>query len=116
MLPTPLKKFVQPQSVYQLEYPAHWDQLVEKQGESCGFGPHERDDVGLWISILPFSVDTDKLPAELPKVFQQAVQESHAQNVRRDATLKHYGLIADITKDGEGGNYWILAGGDVVLF
>jgi uncharacterized protein YtpQ (UPF0354 family) len=116
MLPTPLKTFVQPQSVYRLEYPAHWDQLVEKQGESCGFGPHERDDVGLWVSILPFSVDTDKLPAELPRVFEQAVQDSHAQNVRRDDTLKHYGLIADASKDGEGGNFWILAGGDVVLF
>jgi uncharacterized protein YtpQ (UPF0354 family) len=116
MLPTPLKTFVQPQSVYRLEYPAHWDQLVEKQGESCGFGPHERDDVGLWISILPFSVDTDKLPAELPKVFQQAVKDSHAQNVHRDEKLKHYGLIADITREGEGGNFWIMAGGDVVLF
>ncbi len=49
MIPAILKTFVQPQSVYQLEYPGHWDEVIEKEGESCGFGPHDRDDVGLWI-------------------------------------------------------------------
>jgi hypothetical protein len=38
--------------------------VTEKEGEACGFGPHERDDVGLWISILPMSVDTDTLAGE----------------------------------------------------
>jgi uncharacterized protein YtpQ (UPF0354 family) len=112
----PLKKFGHPHSVYRLEYPAHWDQVIEKNGESCGFGPHERDDVGLWISIMPWSVDTDKLPDELPRLIQQALQGADAANLRRDTSLKHYGLVADITKEGQGGNYWILAGGDVVLF
>jgi uncharacterized protein YtpQ (UPF0354 family) len=116
MLAAPVKPFVQPQSVYRLEYPAHWDQVIEKEGISCGFGPHDRDDVGLWISILPFSVDTERLEAELPKAFAQALAESEAVNPRPDPTLRHYGLIADMTKEGEGGHYWILAGGDVVLF
>src|SRR5947209_3907249 len=116
MLPTRLKSFVQPQSVYRLEYPAHWDQVVEKGGASCGFGPHERDDVGLWISIMPASVDTDKLQEELPRMLEQALEKSGAANVRRDETLQGYGLIADMTAAGEGGNYWIVAGGDVVLF
>jgi len=116
MFPTPLKTFVQPHAVYRLECPAHWDQVVEKDGESCGFGPHERDDVGLWISIMPMSVDTNRLQQDLPKLLQQALQHSAAANLRRDDSLRHYGLIADMTKDGEGGHYWIVAGGDVVLF
>jgi uncharacterized protein YtpQ (UPF0354 family) len=116
MLPTPLKRFVQPQSIYRLEYPAHWDQVIEKEGESCGFGPHDRDDVGLWISVLPYSVDTERLEAELPNAFAQAIENTNAANVRRDPTLKHHGLIADITRDGQGGNYWIMGGGDVVVF
>src|SRR6267154_4370109 len=117
MLPsTTLKTFIQPHKVYRLEHPAHWDQVVEKDGESCGFGPHERDDVGLWISILPMSVDTDRLPDELPRLMQQALEKSESANLRRDPTLRHYGLIADVTREGQGGNYWIVAGGDVVLF
>jgi uncharacterized protein YtpQ (UPF0354 family) len=116
MSQAPLKTFVHPHSVYRLQYPAHWEEVVEKEGESCGFGPHDRDDVGLWISVLPFSVDTDRLPAELPRVFEQSLHESHGTNIRPEPTLRHYGLVADTSKDGEGGHYWIVAGGDVVLF
>jgi hypothetical protein len=116
MFPTTLKTFVHPHSVYRLEYPAHWDQLTEKNGESCGFGPHDRDDVGLWISMMPVSVDTDRLAEDLPKLMRQALRDSGAKDLRGDTTLKHYGLIADMTKEGEGGHYWIIAGGDVVLF
>ena len=112
----PVKPFVHPHKVYKLEFPSYWDQLTEKNGESCGFGPHERDDVGLWISILPVSVDTDKMADVLPKLMQQASQASHAVNHRTDPALRHTGLVADIAKEGEGGNYWIIAGGDVVLF
>ena len=113
---TPLKKFVHPHSVYRLEYPAHWDQITEKDGASCGFGPHERDDVGLWISVMPMSVDTDRLAEVLPGIMRQALDKCEAGELRAAPTLRHYGLTADITKSGEGGHYWILAGGDVVLF
>jgi uncharacterized protein YtpQ (UPF0354 family) len=116
MFPTPLRTFIHPHKVYRLEHPAHWDQVVEKDGASCGFGPHERDDVGLWISLMPMSVDTDKLVDELPRLFQQAIEKAEAANLRRDATLRHYGLIADMTKETEGGHYWIVAGADAVLF
>src|SRR5581483_2205784 len=116
MLPTPLKTFVHPHEVYRLEYPAHWDQLVEKDGESCGFGPHDRDDVGLWISILPFSLDTDRLVEQLPRMMEQALQKTQAANPRRDPTLRHPGMVADAAKEGQGGQYWVVAGGDVVLF
>ncbi len=112
----PLKTFLHPHKVYRLEYPAHWDQVVQKDGESCGFGPHERDDVGLWISIMPMSVDTDKLQDDLPRLMKQSMQKSEAENLRRDTSLKDFGMIADMTKDGQGGHYWIIAGGDVVLF
>lgn len=116
MLPAPLKTFVHPHTVYQLDYPTHWDQITQKDGESCGFGPHERDDVGLWISILPMSVDTDRLAEDLPKLMQQSLKEAGVKDLRRDPTLRHYGMVADVAKDGQGGNYWIITGGDVVLF
>jgi uncharacterized protein YtpQ (UPF0354 family) len=102
--------------VYRLEYPAHWDQVQKDEGRSCGFGPHDRDDVGLWISIMPMSLDTDRLAEELPKIMRQAVPKFEASDFRQDATLHHHGLKADILKEGEGGHYWIMAGGDVVLF
>src|SRR4051794_13606240 len=55
------KRFLHPGGVYQLEYPAHWEQVQKDEARSCGFGPHDRDDVGLWISVMPISVDTDQL-------------------------------------------------------
>jgi uncharacterized protein YtpQ (UPF0354 family) len=116
MLRWPSKSFVHPADVYNLEYSAHWDQVQQDEGRSCGFGPHERDDVGLWISILPMSVDTGRLIERLPKVMEQMVEKTDAANVRLDATLRHYALKADCTKDGEGGHFRIIAGGDVVLF
>src|SRR3954454_2120858 len=90
---TALKLFVHPHSVYQLEYPAVWDVVVEKDGESCGFGPKDRDDVGLWISIMPMSVDTSKLSEHLPKLFNDALAKAESANLRVDATLRHYGLV-----------------------
>jgi uncharacterized protein YtpQ (UPF0354 family) len=116
MLPVPLKTFVHPDKVYRLEYPAHWDQVQQENARSCGFGPHERDDVGLWISIMPVSLDTEKLAEDLPKLMQQAVCKSEAGNPRLDQSLKHHGMRADIQKENQGGYYWIVTGGDVVLF
>lgn len=116
MFLTSLKTFTHPRSVYRLEYPGHWDQVIEKEGASCGFGPHDRDNVGLWISIMPMSVDTDRLAQDLPKLMEQSLEKTHGKNLRQDTTLKHYGLIADMTKEGQGGHYWIVAAGDVVLF
>src|SRR5260221_2179974 len=116
MLSTPLKTFVHPHGVYQLEYPAHWDQVQHDEARSCGFGPHDRDDVGLWISIMPVSLDTEKLADELPRLMTEALPKFQAGELRRDPTLRHHGLKADMQKEGEGGHYWIVAGGDVVLF
>jgi hypothetical protein len=116
MIPISLKTFVHPHALYRLEYPSYWDQITQKDGESCGFGPHDRDDVGLWISLMPVSVDTDRLAEDLPNLMKQALRESGAKDLRRDPTLRHFGLIADMTKDGQGGHYWIIAGGDLVLF
>jgi uncharacterized protein YtpQ (UPF0354 family) len=116
MFPATNKTFTHPAGVYRLEYPGHWDQVQQDEGRSCGFGPHDRDDVGLWISILPFSVDTDRLADELPRLMQQAVPEGQAGEFRRDPTLRHFGLKADMKKEGEGGHYWVVAGGDVILF
>ena len=110
------KKFVHPGGVYCLEYPAYWDQLQQDEGRSCGFGPHDRDDVGLWITLMPVSVDSDRLAEELPKILNQVLPQMEGGNVRRDPTLRHYGVKADMHKEGEGGHYWLIAGGDVVLF
>ena len=116
MLPINWKKFLHPAGVYRLEYPAHWDQLQKDEARSCGFGPHDRDDVGLWISLMPVSVDSDRLAEELPKILSQVLPQMEGGNVRRDPTLRHYGVKADVHKEGEGGHYWMIAGGDVVLF
>jgi uncharacterized protein YtpQ (UPF0354 family) len=116
MFPTPLKTFIHPAEVYRLEYPAHWDQVQQDEARSCGFGPHDRDDVGLWISIMPMSLDTDRLADELPKIMDQALPKAEAGKFQQDPSLRQYGLKAEILKEGEGGHYWIVAGGDVVLF
>ncbi len=116
MTPTPLKTFIHPHNVYRLEYPAHWEQVVQKEGESCGFGPHERDNVGLWISIMPLVCDTTKMHEDLRGLFEQSLAQTKAVNLRRDFTLRNFGLIADMTEEGQGGHYWIVAGGDAVLF
>ena len=116
MLPIDWKKFVHPGGVYELEYPEHWDHLQKDEARSCGFGPHERDDVGLWISIMPVSVDTERLVDELPKILSQVLPNMEGDNIRRDPSLRHYGVKADVQKEGEGGHYWLIAGGDVVLF
>jgi hypothetical protein len=116
MFPSPLKQFKHPAGVYLLEYPAYWDQVQQDEARSCGFGPHDRDDVGLWISIMPVSVDTDRLAEDLPDLMTKALPEFQAGHMRRDPTLRHYGLKADMQKEGQGGHYWIVAGGDVVLF
>ena len=102
MFGTPWKKFIHPAEVYNLEYPAHWDQVQQDEARSCGFGPHERDDVGLWISILPMSVDTERLAEEIPKLMNQMLAKSEAVNPRQDATLKHTGevLCLAISPDG----------------
>src|SRR5438128_7777915 len=116
MLTISWKEFEHPNGVYHLEYPAHWDQVQQDDARSCGFGPHDRDDVGLWISIMPMSVDTERLTEDLPRLMEKTLDKADATNLRRDESLRHFGLRYDITKDGEGGHYWIIAGGDVVLF
>ena len=73
MQPIKWKRFIHPAGAYQLEFPAHWDHAQKDEARSCGFGPHDRDDVGLWISLLPFSVDTDRLEMELPKILGQVL-------------------------------------------
>jgi uncharacterized protein YtpQ (UPF0354 family) len=116
MFPIHWKKFLHPAGVYRLEYPDYWDQVQKDEARSCGFGPHDRDDVGLWISVMPVSVDTDRLGEELPKILNQVLPQMEGGNVRRDTTLRHYGVKADVHKEDEGGHYWLIAGGDVVLF
>lgn len=116
MFSIPWKKFQHPARVYQLEYPAHWDQVQQDDARSCGFGPHDRDDVGLWISMMPVRVDTERLAEELPQLLTRAIPDLQQSEVRRDPTLRHYGVKADVLKEGEGGHYWLVAGGDAVLF
>ena len=116
MIPVPVKTFVHPAKAYRLEYPSHWDQVTQDEGRSCGFGPHDRDDVGLWISIMPLSVDTERFSEDLPKIMEGALPKFEAENLRLDPSLRHHALKADIRKEGQGGNYWLVAGGDLILF
>lgn len=116
MFPTQWKKFLHPAGVYRLEYPDYWDQVQKDEARSCGFGPHDRDDVGLWISLMPVSVDSERIAEELPKILSQVLPQMQGANIRRDPSLRHYGVKADVSKEGEGGHYWLIAGGDVILF
>jgi Protein of unknown function (DUF1444) len=111
-----LATFEHPAKVYRLEYPAHWEHLVQDEGRSCGFGPRERDDVGLWISILPVRADTETLRADLGRLFAEALDETTWTHLHQDPSLRHFGLKADCTAPDNGGHYWLVAGGDVVLF
>jgi uncharacterized protein YtpQ (UPF0354 family) len=45
-----------------------------------------------------------------------AIAKTKAANMRDDPSLRHHGMIADMTEEGQGGHYWIVAGGDLVLF
>ena len=116
MLSAHCRKFLHPAGVYRLEYPAYWDQVQKDDARAFGFGPHDRDDVGLRISLMPVSVDCDRLAEELPKILKQVLPHMQGGDVRRDPTLRHYGVKADVHKEGEGGHYWLIAGGDVLLF
>src|SRR5438876_10899015 len=115
MLSAELKTFVHPQRAYRLEFPAHWENQVKEEGKSCGFGPYERNDVGLWISILPISLDTDRLVDDLPAMFAQAMSQSRLANIRPDTSLRHHALKADVQQEAEGGNHWRVAGSGLVL-
>ncbi len=116
LLSVPWKTFVHPHKVYKLEFPAHWDQLQQDEAKTCGFGPHDRDDVGLWLSIMPVSVDSERLTEDLPKLVRQLWGKLESANIRPDATLRYPAYKADVTKEGQAGNLWLLVGGDVVLF
>src|SRR5437899_722199 len=107
MPPIQLATFIRPAKAYRLQYPAHWEHLEKDDGRSCGFGPRDRDDVGLWITILPVSIDGERLEQDLPKIFRQAISDE-GTNVRRDPTLRHFGLTADMAKGEEAGQFWII--------
>ena len=113
----PLATFVHPQGAFSLSYPAHWENQVQQEGRMCGFGPRERDDVGLWISVLPARVDTEhpEMRAGLRKMFQQAAGEG-LSNIREDRSLAHHALKADSAGRGEAGHFWLVTGGDLILF
>ncbi len=112
----PLSTFTHPAKAYRLRYPAEWEHLIKEEGRSCGFGPRDRDNVGLWISIMPMSIDTDRLSEDLGRLFQQSIAKAEAINLRRDTSLRHFGFKADMTAEKDGGHYWIVSGGDLVLF
>ncbi len=65
-------------------------------------------------TILPVSIDSERLEQDLPKIFRQAISDE-GTNVRRDPTLRHFGITADMAKGEEAGQFWIIAGGDLVL-
>ncbi|MBW3543401.1 MAG: DUF1444 family protein [Planctomycetes bacterium] len=110
------ESFVHPHKAFRLEFPAHWEHRVEKDGESCGFGPRDRDNVGLWISIMPVSLDTERFGEDLPRLFDQAMDQVPVENIRRDESIPHHAMKADMADPDQGGHYWIVAGGDLVLF
>src|SRR5438445_13892335 len=114
---TDLQTFIHPHQAYRLEFPAEWENLIQEEGRSCGFGPKDRDNVGLWISIMPISLDSDRFAdVDLPRMFHESLGKREATNLRKDTTLAHHAMKADMTAEGQGGHYWLITGGDLVLF
>ena len=72
--------------------------------------------MGLWISILPVRVDTHELRANLGEIFAQAMGEGQFTRIRQDRSVGHFALKADSAAPESAGHYWLVAGGDVVLF
>lgn len=107
--------FIHPHGVYRLRHPAEWETLQQDNARSCGFGPRDRSDVGLWITILPFRLDTSELVNALPRMFSDSLGHGSAINVRRDPSLKPHGFKADVAQVGQAGHHWIAVEGDVVL-
>ncbi len=110
-----LAMFEHPAKAYVLEYPEPWEYLVQDEGRSCGFGPRDRDDVGLWITVLPFRIDTDAVRSDLQQLFEQTVGAGHLANIRPDPTLRQFALRGDSTAPDQGGHSWLVAGGDLLL-
>ena len=115
MAPDTLATFEHPARAYLLEYPAHWEHLVQEEGRSCGFGPPDRNDVGIWVTLLPFRVDAEALRGDLRHLFEQAVGAGHLTNIREDGSLRHHALRGDGTDPKDGGSSWLVAGGDLLL-
>jgi uncharacterized protein YtpQ (UPF0354 family) len=112
-----LKTFVHPRQAFVLDFPAHWEHRVEENDMTCGFGPYERDNVALWISILPANFDTDELGEKMMQFFTDSLSElGHAANFREERAMYHQTVKADNVKEGEAGHFWMIAGGDLVLY
>jgi hypothetical protein len=111
----PLARFEHPGGLYSLEFPAAWEHRVEDRGERCGFGPRERDNVGLWISVLPVRIESELATEELGRIFQEALA-GRTTHVERDHSLRHYSLKGSTGVAGDGGSLWLVAGGRLVLF
>ncbi len=79
------KPFVHPRGVYRLEDPGHWDQFQKDEARSCGFGPHDRDDVGRCPNAYAPPPEAEKLPA-IRLGYQELADESlclQCQGLRR---------------------------------
>ena len=114
MTDSPLTQFQHPHGIYRLAVPVSWEYRVEQDGRQCGFGPRDRDDVGLWISILPIRVESDQVGYGLREILHQAMGSSTAE-IREDDSLRHMALTAASPEEENGGSFWLIAGGDLIL-
>ncbi len=114
MADSPLTQFQHPHGTYRLDIPAPWEYRVEQEGRQCGFGPRDRDDVGLWISILPVRVESEQMAYGLRQILHEALGSSAAE-IREDDSLRHHALTAPSPETENGGSFWLIAGGDLVL-
>jgi len=87
MLSIRWKEFLHPAGVYRLEYPDHWEHLQKAEARSCGFGPYDRDDVGIWVSVLPYSVDSGRLAEEFLSNLHKEVRAAPAA---RAQIIQHF--------------------------
>jgi hypothetical protein len=108
--------FEHPHRAFSLRYPAEWESQQKEDGRSCGFGPRERDDVGIWFSVFLVGVDAEGRGPDPRETLAHSLRDRPGVEIHDDRSLQHPAVSADCTDATRGGQHWLVAGGDVVLF
>tara|TARA_R110002096_G_scaffold215310_9_gene403128 strand:+ start:41621 stop:42679 length:1059 start_codon:yes stop_codon:yes gene_type:complete len=110
-----VQRFSHPGGIYELDFPDEWIVVIEDDGLNCGFGWEDSDDVGLWISVLPFSIEAEPLLEGLLDSFREAAGDSFGQ-FQQDVRLAHPAFKARSQDPASPGLAWMVTNGNAVLF
>lgn len=109
------QRFDHPAGIYEIDFPDEWVVVIEDEGSNCGFGWEDDDSVGLWISVLPYSIESEALLDGLLESFREAAADTFDQ-FQQDVGLAHPAFKARSRDPAAPGLAWMVSNGDVVLF